>query len=233
MRTLLLLLLTIPAFGQMKSLPARVNPLTVIGPSSATDNAICRFDGTTGQLVQNTSGFTVTDNAIMTMAPTSTTGVTTFINLSNEADTIPRISWVANGTGMILAVGTTTVLQIQDNGEISMATGPITLASRFSAGDLGTVITSGADDRVPLRIKQNSATQTGNLSEWTTSASAVVSSVSGKGVYIPKKETADPCADTTGYAEGSIWFNDTANEHCTCVAGVDVRIKDYTTACFP
>ena len=37
----------------------------VVGPSSATDNAIARFDGTTGKLIQN-SGVTVDDNSNIT-----------------------------------------------------------------------------------------------------------------------------------------------------------------------
>ena len=49
-------------------MPYRFNPFTanldyvefdagdVVGPSSATDNALVRFDGTTGKLIQNSSG---------------------------------------------------------------------------------------------------------------------------------------------------------------------------------
>ena len=38
----------------------------VVGPSSITDNAICRFDGTTGKLIQS-SGITIADNDYLTM----------------------------------------------------------------------------------------------------------------------------------------------------------------------
>ena len=34
----------------------------LFGPASSTDNAIVRFDGATGKLVQNTTGFTCDDN---------------------------------------------------------------------------------------------------------------------------------------------------------------------------
>ena len=34
----------------------------VVGPGSATDNAVARFDSTTGKLIQNTSAFTIADD---------------------------------------------------------------------------------------------------------------------------------------------------------------------------
>jgi len=37
----------------------------VIGPASSTDNAIARFDGTTGKLVQDTAGATIDNNNIL------------------------------------------------------------------------------------------------------------------------------------------------------------------------
>jgi len=37
----------------------------VIGPASSTDNAIARFDGTTGKLIQDTAGATIDDNNIL------------------------------------------------------------------------------------------------------------------------------------------------------------------------
>jgi hypothetical protein len=46
----------------------------VVGPASATDNGIVRFDGTTGKLIQNNSGATIDDNGkIVTVASSSTT----------------------------------------------------------------------------------------------------------------------------------------------------------------
>jgi hypothetical protein len=37
----------------------------VVGPASSTDNAIVRFDGTTGKLIQDTAGATIDDNNIL------------------------------------------------------------------------------------------------------------------------------------------------------------------------
>lgn len=38
----------------------------VIGPASSTDNAVVRFDGTTGKLIQNSTGVTITDGGVLT-----------------------------------------------------------------------------------------------------------------------------------------------------------------------
>lgn len=47
----------------------------VVGPASATDNAVVRFDGTTGKLIQN-STVTLSDTGILTVPELSTTSIT-------------------------------------------------------------------------------------------------------------------------------------------------------------
>lgn len=47
----------------------------VVGPASATDNAIARYDGTTGKLIQNTSGVTIDDSNNIVL-PTASAGAT-------------------------------------------------------------------------------------------------------------------------------------------------------------
>lgn len=44
---------TITGTGSSRNLSVPVNPDVISGPASATDNAVARFDGTTGKLVQN------------------------------------------------------------------------------------------------------------------------------------------------------------------------------------
>ena len=70
----------------------------VVGPASATDNAIARFDGTTGKLIQNSSGVTVSDGNVVTAtgfsgaldgtvgATTPTTGVFTQVDITAQGD---------------------------------------------------------------------------------------------------------------------------------------------------
>lgn len=50
----------------------------VVGPASATDNAVCRFDGTTGKAVQN-SGASIDDNGYLTV-----NGVTSTVSSGNS-----------------------------------------------------------------------------------------------------------------------------------------------------
>jgi len=47
----------------------------VTGPSSATDNAVVRFDGTTGKIIQN-STVTLSDTGVLTVPELSTTSIT-------------------------------------------------------------------------------------------------------------------------------------------------------------
>ena len=51
----------------------------VVGPSSATDNAVVRFDGTTGKLIQN-STVTLSDTGVLTVPELSTTSITSLTN---------------------------------------------------------------------------------------------------------------------------------------------------------
>ena len=75
----------------------------VVGPSSATDNAITRFDGTTGKLVQN-STVTISDVAVvagvktltMTDSTTNTISITPAASTTTYALTLPAAQGAAN-----------------------------------------------------------------------------------------------------------------------------------------
>lgn len=69
----------------------------VVGPSSATDNAIARYDGTTGKLIQN-SGITIDDNA-------NTAGVRSIgFSGATPASTPAGTMWFDTGTGSYNAI---------------------------------------------------------------------------------------------------------------------------------
>ena len=61
--------------GRIVTLEAGGGTGDVVGPASATDNAIVRFDSTTGELVQN-SGITIADGASGTLAGSNSGDVT-------------------------------------------------------------------------------------------------------------------------------------------------------------
>jgi hypothetical protein len=84
----------------------------VIGPASATDNAVARFDGTTGKLIQN-SGVAIDDS----------NNVTGIANLSfnsgygSSAVAYGVRAWVNfNGTGTVAIRASGNVSSITDNG---------------------------------------------------------------------------------------------------------------------
>lgn len=72
----------------------------VAGPGTSTDNAVARFDGTTGKLVQNSKA-TISDNGVLTLSPTGTSGDTTFLTFGNETDTNPVIAFDASGNSVL------------------------------------------------------------------------------------------------------------------------------------
>lgn len=54
----------------------------VVGPASSTDNAIARFDSTTGKLLQNSSGATLSDNHALTLAGATVTADEPMVNVT-------------------------------------------------------------------------------------------------------------------------------------------------------
>ena len=79
------------------------NPDSVLGPASSTDNAVARFDGTTGKLVQNSSGFRVDDdnNLRMDGAGYASPYIQLYSTLANRS----LFVWNGDNGGGSLAVG--------------------------------------------------------------------------------------------------------------------------------
>lgn len=126
-----------------------INANDVVGPASATDNAIVRYDGTTGKLVQNSSiiisdtnnitgvvDLTTTGNVIvggnLTINGTTTTVNTATLNVTDTNITVNNggTDISAEGAGITIdRAGTDGSLVYQDS-----------LASKFKAGPLGSEI---------------------------------------------------------------------------------------------
>jgi hypothetical protein len=77
---------------------------TVVGPASSTDNAVARFDGTTGKLVQN-SAVTIADDGATTITTTTaaTNTVTNVLQVNSQSSGTPANNI---GAGVQLAVET-------------------------------------------------------------------------------------------------------------------------------
>ena len=96
---------TITGTGSSRDLSVPVNPNVVSGPASATDNAVARFDGTTGKLIQNSTAATIDDSGNADFLSQKAD----FFDVDTAATTstaVGRIRWnAAKGTAVLGEIG--------------------------------------------------------------------------------------------------------------------------------
>lgn len=181
-------------------------------------------------LKANIAGPTLTGETILSR--TSTSGFSNFLTFSNESDTVPQISWTSNSANGIRFTDGSVYFEMQDTGSMvannfNTTTGYIQIKNAgqidMRAGDGGTI---------PLIVKAGAASPSGPLVRFKDSSDNQISQVTSAGAFQPPLVTADPCGDTTGFPEGALWWNDTSNYYCTCVAGADKKVSDTTVDCF-
>jgi len=143
----------------------------VVGPASATDNAIARFDTTTGKLIQN-STVTVTDNGDIANANsvdfdiTPTTLPTAQGTLYwDNADSIQTLSLVMEGGNAVQQIGEETYFRIKcsaaiTEGQVVMFTGTV-----GSSGGLTGAPATGLTPSTASYI-MGVATESGALNDW-------------------------------------------------------------------
>lgn len=134
--------LTTPWLRYLQQLLSGAAGGDVVGPASSTDNAVARFDGATGKLLQN-SGITIADGATGTLAGSNSGDVTLagtpdYLTISNQVITRGLIDLTTDVSGVLPAanggvvlVDTTTLTNAQI---LALPTTPITLISAPSAG---------------------------------------------------------------------------------------------------
>ncbi len=241
----LLILLSFPASAEFGGGSAGASSGGIAGSTGATDNAILRANGTGGATLDASSVVTIGDNG-QTLIDLNA-DVVGFRVQAHTSQTNPLLKIESSGGGQLL--------QITGGGNLQVGSGIIMTSSTITNGGNATVDFAGSSAGIsfttaaavlgsaqylftsavansPIMGLKAHASQTSNQIEFRNSSNVVQGSVSASGVFVPKKVTADPCGDAVQYPEGGLWFNDTAKEHCTCVGGVDLRIKDYSTACF-
>jgi len=115
----------------------------VVGPATATDNAVVRYDGTTGESIQD-SGVTISDTNILTAAGVLVSGLTASRacvtdgskNLASSATTATELGYVN---------GVTSALQTQlDAKQASLTTGLLTATTPVNVSGARTVIGGAA-----------------------------------------------------------------------------------------
>ncbi len=124
---------TITGTGDSRNLSVPVNPAVVSGPASSTDNAITRFDGTTGKLIQN-STVTLDDNGNIINAnslgldTTPATVPTTVGTISwDDGDGVPTVA--LKGGNVNLQVGTQEYARVYNDSGTTLTRGQVVYIS--------------------------------------------------------------------------------------------------------
>lgn len=148
-------------FGRTGSVTAQSGDYTAAqvtgattGAATSTDNAVARFDGTTGKVIQN-SVFIVDDNGNCTIPNSATNGITLY-NTSDQVTNYERLRmyWSGNsiniqsdkgGSGIMrpLILGNSFGIGLTIQGASSL-TGGISIASNYSSSNISDFGISGS-----------------------------------------------------------------------------------------
>jgi hypothetical protein len=113
-------------------------------PAASTDNAIARWDGTSGRLLQNTSGATISDNFALTLAGATVTASEPILNLTQTWNNVAvtfagarlNVTDTTSATASLLLdlqVGGTSRLSIRKDGAVLGPDGSVS-APTYSFG---------------------------------------------------------------------------------------------------
>ena len=140
----------------------------VVGPASATDNAIARFNGTTGKLIQN-SGITIADGAAGVLSGT------------NSGDQNLFGTFAVSGQSNVVADSTNDTLTLVAGTNVTLTTDPttdsITINATTSGGDV--VGPASATDNALVRFDSTTGKliQNGQITQSDTGDLASVNSI--------------------------------------------------------
>ena len=107
----------------------------VVGPASSTDNAVARFDGTTGKLIQN-SAFTVNDSGEVMAGTWTATTVSPLYGGTGQTSYTNGQLLIGNASGGL----TKATLTAGSNITITNGDGAITIASTGGGGGSSTIL---------------------------------------------------------------------------------------------
>jgi hypothetical protein len=140
----------------------------VVGPASATDNAIARFNGTTGKLIQN-SGITIADGA---------TGV---LSGTNSGDQNLFGTFAVSGQSNVVADSTNDTLTLVAGTNVTLTTDPttdsITINATTSGGDVVGPASSTDNALVRFDSTTGKLIQNGQITQSDTGDLASVNSI--------------------------------------------------------
>jgi hypothetical protein len=107
----------------------------VVGPASSTDNAVARFDGTTGKLIQN-SAFTVNDSGEVMAGTWTATTISRLYGGTGQTSYTNGQLLIGNASGGL----TKATLTAGSNITITNGDGAITIASTGGGGGSSTIL---------------------------------------------------------------------------------------------
>ena len=120
----------------------------VAGPASSTDNALARFDSTTGKIIQN-SGATLDDSNILTTAGLLLSGLTASRALQTDGSKNLQSSSVTS-TELGYLAGVTSAIQTQLNGKLGALTVQTKTSSYTALVTDDVILCSGSSFTVTL-----------------------------------------------------------------------------------
>jgi hypothetical protein len=167
----------------------------VEGPASSTDNAIARFDGSTGKLLQN-SAVTIDDSGNVTISP-SGSGTALDITHSSNGNSI-NINQTGSGNAIQVVSGSVQLDPLTASRAIVTDANKRLISSTTTATEIGYV--NGVTSAIQTQLDAKQATITGAattiVSSNLTASRAVVSDGSGK------VAVATTTATEIGYVNG-------------------------------
>ena len=185
----------------------------VVGPASSTDNAFARFDSTTGKLLQNSAGATLSDTgaAVFTGALDVLGNSTAGSNIKLYEDTDNGTNYVAFKAPDTIAANVTWTLPAADgtSAQVLSTNGSGTLSWATAGG-------GGSPGGSTTQIQYNNAGAFGGISGVTTDGTRITASTtigvggatpstSGSGITFPATQSASTSANTLDDYEEGTW----------------------------
>jgi hypothetical protein len=185
----------------------------VVGPASSTDNAFARFDSTTGKLLQNSTGATLSDTgaAVFTGALDVLGNSTAGSNLKLYEDTDNGTNYVSFKAPDTIAANVTWTLPSADgtNAQVLQTNGSGVLS-------FATVSGGGSPGGSTTQLQYNNAGAFGGISGVTTDGTRMTASTtigvggatpstSGSGITFPATQSASTNANTLDDYEEGTW----------------------------